>query len=228
MTPECKSDCLVGQVATLWKISAEASGALPADGAVGELFQKCDNELRTHGLSLDNTVLVRVWGRDRDARTSATAARSKVFTGKRRAASSSFISAEWFDSSASAGLELLMMRPLDGAAARNPVDFEPPRNYVCCRDYDAWFFFSGFTSEAPSLKKQVVGVLAAIDSALVRAKSDWSRLVKLSVFVQRGQDLEIVRRVLTSASRMNISEIEFSLSMALPARNICWRSRRPQ
>jgi enamine deaminase RidA (YjgF/YER057c/UK114 family) len=192
------------------EIVGEGKAGVTPEKAVNELFKRFEAELQLHGLSLDNTARARVWGKDKDARTLATAARSKVFTGKRRAASSSFISAEWFDSRASAGLELLAMRPLDGAAARDPVDFEPPRNYVCYLDYDAWFFFSGFTSEAPSLEKQVVDVLAAIDSALVRARSDWSRVVKLSVFVQRGQDLEIVRRVLTSASRMNIPEIEFS------------------
>lgn len=185
------------------------AGAVP-ESAINELFWGFEAELKSYDLSLDNTARIRVWGKDRNARTLATAARSKVFTGKRRAASSSFISAEWFDSDASAGLELLAMRPLDGVAARNPVDFEPARNYVCYLDYDAWLFFSGFTSEAPGLEKQVVEVLATIDTALTRAGVNWSNVRKLSVFVQRGQDLEIVRRVLTSASRMNIPEIEFS------------------
>ena len=49
------------------EVVAEASSALAADGAVIELFQKCDNELRGWGLSLDNIVRVRVWGRDREA-----------------------------------------------------------------------------------------------------------------------------------------------------------------
>ena len=48
------------------EVVAEASSALAADGAVIELFQKCDNELRGWGLSLDNIVRVRVWGRDRE------------------------------------------------------------------------------------------------------------------------------------------------------------------
>ena len=192
------------------EVVAEASSALAADGAVIELFQKCDNELRGWGLSLDNIVRVRVWGRDRDARTLATAARSKILTGKRKAASSSFVSQQWFDSDGSAGLELLAMKPIHSGADRQPVDFEPARNYVCYLDYDGLLFFSGFTSEAPSLEEQVVEVLATIDKALARARTDWGKVRKLSALLQRGQDLETVRRVLAKAGRLDIPEIEFT------------------
>ncbi len=161
-------------------------------------------------LSLDNTARIRVWGRDKDARTLATAARSKILTGKRKAASSSFISREWFDSDATAGLELLAMGPLDRAAGRNPVDFEPVRNYLCYLEYGGWLFFSGFTSEASNLEKQTGEVLATLDGALARARTDWQKVVKLSALVQRGHDLEIVRRVLQSAGRGNIPQIDFT------------------
>jgi len=39
---------------------------------------------------------------------------------------------------------------------------------------------------------------------------DWSHVVKLSAILQRGHDLQIVRRELASVGRMNIPEIEFS------------------
>jgi enamine deaminase RidA (YjgF/YER057c/UK114 family) len=190
------------------EIVGEGKAGVSPEKAVNELFKRFEAELQLHGLSLDNTARIRVWGKDRDARTLATAARSKVLSGKRRAASSSFISAEWFDSDASAGLELLAMRPLDGAAARNPVDFEPARNYLCYLEYDRCFFFSGFTSEAASLEKQAVEVLATISVALARARTDWDQVVKLSVLLQRGHDLGIARRALAGAA--NIPEIEFS------------------
>ena len=192
------------------EVVAEASSALAADGAVIELFQKCDNELGSWGLSIDNIVRVRVWGRDRDARTLATAARSKILTGKRKAASSSFVSQQWFDSDGSAGLELLAMKPIHSGADRQPVDFEPARNYVCYLDYDGLLFFSGFTSEAPSLEEQVVEVLATIGKALARARTDWGKVRKLSALLQRGQDLETVRRVLAKAGKLDIPEIEFA------------------
>ena len=154
------------------EIVGEGKAGAPPEIAANELFQQFEAELKSHGLSLDNTVRVRVWGRDKDARTLATAARSKILTGKRKAASSSFISREWFDSEATAGLELLALRPLDSATGRNPVDFEPARNYLCYLEYDGRLFFSGFTSEAPTLEKQVVETLATVDGALARARTD--------------------------------------------------------
>ena len=186
------------------------SGAAP-EAAVNELFQQFEAALKSHGLSLDNTARIRVWGRDRDARMLATAARSKILAGTRKAASSSFISRDWFDSAATAGLELLAMRPSGPAAERRPVDFEPARNYLCYLDYDGLSFFSGFTSEASGPEEQAVEVLATIGSALTRARTDWSKVVKLSVFLQRGHDLQIVRQKLASVDRMNIPEIELSL-----------------
>ena len=192
------------------QISGAGRSRAGADIAVDELFQKFDTELKVFGLSLDNSARLRVWGRDRDARTIATAARSKILTGKRRAASSSFISQQWLDSDASAGLELLALKPLNSAAPRIPVDFAPPRNYLCYLDYDGWLFFSGFTSEAPSLEKQAVEVLGTIDDALSRALTDWTRVVKLSAFVQRGHDLEIVRRALRQAGHTNIPLTDFT------------------
>ena len=192
------------------EIGAEANPGGSPENATNELFQRFEAELKLHGLSLDNTARIRVWGRDRDARTLATAARSKILTGKRRAASSSFISRDWFDSDATAGLELLAMRPLGDRAERQPVDFEPARNYLCYLRYDGWVFFSGFTSEAPSLEKQVIEVLAAIDNALMRAGIGWGKVRTLSALLQRGHDLETVRRALVSAGRASVPEIEFS------------------
>ncbi len=80
------------------EITGEAKAGAPPDSSVNELFRQFEAELKSHGLSLDNTARIRVWGRDKDARTLATAARSKILTGNRKAASSSFISRQWFDS----------------------------------------------------------------------------------------------------------------------------------
>jgi enamine deaminase RidA (YjgF/YER057c/UK114 family) len=193
------------------EISAEGRAGVAADIATAELFEKFETELKASGLSLDNTARIRVWGRDKDARTLATAARSKILSGNRKAASSSFISSEWFDSDGTAGLELLAMRSANPSAVRRPVDFEPGRNYLCYLDYDGLSFFSGFTSEAPVLKKQVAEIVATISTALERGRTDWSRVVKLSVLLQRGHDLDVVRRELASAGRAAIREIEFTL-----------------
>jgi enamine deaminase RidA (YjgF/YER057c/UK114 family) len=193
-----------------FEIVGAANAGEPAQVATTELFNKFEAELRSHGLSLDNTARIRVWGRDRDARSVGTAVRSKILTGKRKAASSSFISQEWFDSSGSVGLELLAMRSVNSRAERNPVDFEPVRNYLCYLDYDSFLFFSGFTSEAPTLEKQALEVLAMLDHVLARARTGWGKVMKLSVLLQRGHDLETVRRVLAAAGRLNVPEMEFA------------------
>jgi enamine deaminase RidA (YjgF/YER057c/UK114 family) len=191
------------------ELCAEGRQTASEAGATHEIFQRFDEELKSDGLSLDNSARVRVWGRDKNARTLATAARSKILTGEKRAASSSFFSQQWFDSEATAGLELLTMRP--GAAnARKPVDFTPPRNYLYYLDYDGVVFFSGFTSEASSLEEQVGEILKTYDSALTHAGTDWQNVVKLSVLLQRGFDRGVVERALAQANLQHVPEIEFS------------------
>jgi enamine deaminase RidA (YjgF/YER057c/UK114 family) len=193
------------------QLSAEGrQGAAEAE-ATAELFQRFESELQGHGLTLDNTARVRVWGRDRNARTLATSVRAKILAGNRRAASSSFISQQWFESGATAALELLAMRPLRGTAAkRQPVDFTPARNYLYYLDYDGVIFFSGFTSEAGTLEEQVAEVLKTYDQALAQASTDWSKVMKLSVLLQRGHDIAAVERALALANPENVPPIEYS------------------
>ena len=192
------------------EIVGELRAGLPGEAATGELFQKFADALSGFGLSLDHTTRIRVFGRDRHARTDATMARSKILSGNRRAASSSFISQDWFDSSASAGLELLALRPLSASATRHPMDFDPPRNYLCYLEYDSVLFFSGFTSEAPGLEQQVNEVLATLDGAFAKAKTDWSKVRKLSLLLQWGSNLASVKQVLARADRLQVPQIEFT------------------
>jgi hypothetical protein len=64
------------------EIVGEGKAGVTPENAVNELFKRFEAELQLHGLSLDNTARARVWGNDRDARTLATAARSKVLSAK--------------------------------------------------------------------------------------------------------------------------------------------------
>ena len=196
------------------EIAAEGQSGLAADSATEQLFQRFEAELRSHGLSLDNTVRVRIWGRDKDARTLATAARSKILTGKRKAASSSFISQQWFDSTADAGLELLAMKPAGGDAELRPVEFEPPRNYLCYLRYDSVVYYSGYTSSADRLEEQVAEVLEAISGA--RAVSgaltqDFTKTGRLSVFVHRSQKLHVVKELLAKESWIDLAQVDFQV-----------------
>jgi enamine deaminase RidA (YjgF/YER057c/UK114 family) len=192
------------------EIVAEGGSGVPPDRAANELFQQFEAELKSHGLSLDNSARIRVWGRDKDARTLATAARSKILTGTRKAASSSFISREWFDSDATAGLELLAMRPVGAGAERRPVDFEPARNYLCYLKYDSVLFYSGFTSEGATLQEQVPAVLWALTNALLVSGASWSEVVKLSILLDRTQKMEVLRNLLTQGPKLDVAEVEIS------------------
>lgn len=192
------------------EIVGEAAPGASTERATAELFAKFDKALQTLGLSLDNAVRIRVFGRDRQARTDATLARSKVLSGQGRAASSSFISQDWFDSAGTGGLELLAMRPLDANAKRNPVDFSPARNYLCYLEFDSLIFFSGFTSEAATLEQQVREVIETLDVALARAQTTWSKVAELTMLLQRGYSIDAVRSVLAAANHLNIPSMKFT------------------
>jgi enamine deaminase RidA (YjgF/YER057c/UK114 family) len=192
------------------EITGEGNAGTTPDSAVNELFQQFEAELKSYGLSLDNTARIRVWGRDKDARALATAARSKILTGKRKAASSSFISREWFDSDATASLELLSMRPINPGAERRPVDFAPARNYLCYLRYDSVLFYSGFTSGGATLEEQVPDVLRTLANAFAVSGASWSKVVKLSILLDRTQKLEALRNLLAQGPKVDVAEVEVS------------------
>jgi hypothetical protein len=196
------------------EISAEGKAGVSADVAIQDLFATCESELRSHGFSLENTVRIRVWGRDKDARTAATAARARILMGKLKAASSSFILQQWFDSDATAGLELLAMKPRDSAAERRPVDFEPARNYLCYLRYDSVVFYSGYTSTADTLEEQISEVLKAITGARAISGAltqDFRKTGRLSVFLHRSQKLSIAKDLLGKVNWTDLANVEFRL-----------------
>ena len=194
------------------EISAESRRGVAADQGITELFQRFDDELRLHGLSFDSCVRVRIWGRDKAARTLATAARSKVLTGIRKAASSSFISSQWFESDGVAGLELLAMKPLNSSAERHPAEFEPARNYLCYLRYDSVVFCSGYTSDADTLNDQVTDVLKTITAARAISGAltqEFTKTGRLSVFLQRSQSLSVVKDLLAKETWIDLANVEF-------------------
>ena len=192
------------------ELSGEAQSATSVEEETNDLFRRFEEELKSHGLSLQNIVRTRVWGRDKRARTVATAARSKILTGNAKVASSSYISPQRFDSNARVVLDLLAMRPSHPDAERKPVEFEPPRNYLCYLRCDSFIFLSGYTSDLETLEKQVPQILGAVASGLMVAASDWSHLVKLSCFLHRSQKIETLRELLEKGlPRPDMAQVEF-------------------
>jgi enamine deaminase RidA (YjgF/YER057c/UK114 family) len=190
-------------------LSGEARGSGSVEQQTEELFERFETELRSSNLSLEDTVRTRIFAADKDARQLATSARAKILSGKRKAASSSYISASQFDSNARVALDLLAMRASQRGAEREAVEFEPPRAYISQLRYDSVAFVSGFTSELDRLEDQVPAVLADIDEALKAASTSWQHVAKLSVYLSRSQSLELLKELLRKANRLDLTRIEF-------------------
>jgi enamine deaminase RidA (YjgF/YER057c/UK114 family) len=178
------------------ELSGEARPGTSVEDDIASLFGSFDQELKVHGLSLENAVRTRLWGKDREARTLGTAARSKILTGRTKASSSSYISPGRFDSDARVAVDLLAMRPSHADPERRPVEFQPPRNYLCYLRFDSVVFLSGYTSDAETLEDQVPKVINAVASGLIVAGTIWDKLVKISLFLHSSQRLETLKGLL--------------------------------
>jgi enamine deaminase RidA (YjgF/YER057c/UK114 family) len=191
-------------------LSGEARSAASVEAETDSLFRSFEQELKTHGLSLENTVRTRLWGRDREARNLGTAARSKILTGKTKASSSSYISPHRFDSDGRVALDLLAMRAARADAERRPVEFQPPRNYLCYLRFDSFVFLSGYTSDAETLDEQVPKVIDAVASGLIVAGATWDKLIKISLFLHRSQKLDTLKDLLEKGPALSANcQIEF-------------------
>src|SRR5947209_2626675 len=92
-------------------LSAEGRADLKADASMRDLLERFDAVLKDRGLSLDNTVRTRLWGREREDRDTASRERAGILKGPTRSAGSSHISASRIDSDARIAVELWAMRP---------------------------------------------------------------------------------------------------------------------
>src|SRR5919106_2619882 len=125
------------------ELSGEAKPAANATTEAQELFARFDDELKSHGLSLDNTVRSRLWGRDRQSRDLGSVERVKILSGKARSASSSYIAPAHFDSAARVALDLIAMRPSRGGMQKRLVEYDPPIVPLRYLVYDSIAFLSG-------------------------------------------------------------------------------------
>src|SRR5215468_11881151 len=148
------------------EISGEAKPATTATEEARELFQRFNQELQSHGLSLDNTVRSRLWGRDRESRDQGSIERSKALSGKARSASSSFICPVHFDSDAHVALDLLAMRPARADAQKYLKEYEPPIVPLRYLTYDSVVVLSGVTAVLPTLEDQMADILPRIEGSL--------------------------------------------------------------
>jgi enamine deaminase RidA (YjgF/YER057c/UK114 family) len=194
------------------ELSGEAKAAASATEEAHELFQRFAQELQAHGLSLDNTVRSRLWGRDRESRNQGSDERVKILSGKARSASSSYIAPVHFDSNAKVAIDLLAMRPSRPEAEKFLKEYDPaivPLRYLI---YDSVVVLSGVTAVLATLDEQLDNILPRIEDSLKNAGSSWDRVVKVSFFLHRSQRLENLRDLFSTRVTAKIPEMEYAFA----------------
>ena len=192
------------------ELGGEARPAATATEEAQELFQRFDQELRGHELSLANTVRSRLWGRDRESRDQGSNQRVKVLSGKARSASSSYIAPIRFDSNAKVAIDLLAMRPSRSDAEKVLKEYDPPIVPLRYLTYDSVVVLSGVTTVLATLDEQLDNILPRIEDSLRNAGSSWDRVVKISFFLHRSQKLETLKELFSARVAAKIPALEYS------------------
>jgi len=191
------------------ELSGEAKPAANAGIEAQEIFRRFDQELRSHGLSLDNTVRSRLWGRDRESRDLGSNERVKVLSGKARSASSSYIAPGHFDSPAKVAVDLLAMRPSEPTAAKRIVEYDPPIAPIRFLTYDSVVVLSGVTTVLPTLEAQLDNILPRIQGSLADAGSSWDKVARVSFYLHRSQTIENLKQLFARHVKQPIPQMEY-------------------
>ena len=190
------------------ELSGEAKAAANATIEAQELFQRIDQELKAHGLSLDNTVRSRLWGRDRQSRDLGSTERVKILSGKARSASSSYIAPGHFDSGAKVALDLIAMRPSQ-AAEKRIVEYDPPIAPIRFLVQDSVVVLSGVTTVLPTLAEQFDNIFPRIADSLTDAGSSWEKVARISFYLHRSQTLENLKTLFARHVTAKIAQMEY-------------------
>jgi enamine deaminase RidA (YjgF/YER057c/UK114 family) len=191
------------------ELSGEAKPTANATIEAQELFSRFDDEIKSHGLSLDNTVRSRLWGRDRQSRDLGSNERVKILSGKARSASSSYIAPGHFDSPAKVALDLLAMRPSEPSANKRVVEYDPPIVPIRFLTYDSVVVLSGVTTVLPTLEEQLDNILPRIRGSLADAGSSWDKVARVSFYLHRSQTLENLRALFARRVTARIPQMEY-------------------
>jgi len=192
------------------ELSGEARPASTTTEEARDLFQRFDQELRAHGLSLDNTVRSRLWGRDRQSRDEGSNERVKALSGKARSASSSYIAPGHFDSVSRVAVDLLAMKPSRQDAQKQLVEYDPPIVPLRYLVYDSVVILSGVTTVLPTLAEQLDNILPRIESSLKAAGSSWNKVARVSFFLHHSQQVETLKELFRRQVQAAIPQFEYS------------------
>ena len=191
------------------ELSGEAKPAATVTEEAQALFQRYEQELRGHGLSHDNTVRTRLWGKDRESRDLGSTERVKILSGKARSASSSFISPSHFDSDARVAIDLLAMRPSPPDLQKVLKEYDPPITPLRYLIYDSVVVLSGVTAVLPTLEEQMADILPRIEGSLQDAGSSWNQAVQASFLLHRSQNFKALEMLFAKHIKATIPQMEY-------------------
>jgi enamine deaminase RidA (YjgF/YER057c/UK114 family) len=154
-------------------------------------------------------VRTRLWGHDRKSRDEASAERMRILSGPARSASSSYISPGHFDSPAHVAVDLLALRPSNGAQ-KVLAEYDPPIVPLRYLVYDSFVVLSGVTAVLPTLEEQMQNILPRIAGSLADAGASWERVVKMSFFLRRSQKLDNLRALFRQTVSADIPAMEYA------------------
>ena len=194
---------------TFIELSGEAKAAASATSEARELFQRFDQELKGHGLTLDDTVRTRLWGRDRESRNLGSDERVKVLSGKARSASSSYIASDYFDSDAKIAADLLAMKPSTQGMEKRIVEYDPPIVPIRFLVYDSVVILSGVTTVLPTLEEQLDNILPRITGSLKDGGSSWERVARVSFYLDRSQTIDNLNRLFNERIKAPTTQREY-------------------
>jgi enamine deaminase RidA (YjgF/YER057c/UK114 family) len=191
------------------ELSGEAEPAASGTSEARQLFQRFDQELKAHELSLDNTVRTRLWGRDRESRNLGSDERVKVLSGKARSASSSYIAPDHFDSDAKVAVDLLAMKPSRPGMEKRIVEYDPPIVPIRFLVYDSVVILSGVTTVLPTLEEQFDNILPRITGSLKDGESSWERVARISFYLHRSQTIDNLNRLFNDRIKAPAAQREY-------------------
>jgi len=191
------------------ELSGEAKPGAGASSEASELFRRFDQELKTHKLSLDNTVRTRLWGRDRESRNLGSDERVKELSGKARSASSSYIASDYFDSDAKIAVDLLAMKPSRQNSEKRIVEYDPPIVPIRFLVYDSVVMLSGVTTVLPTLEEQLDNILPRITGSLKDGGSSWERVARISFYLHRSQTIDNLNRLFNDRIKAPTAQREY-------------------
>lgn len=175
-------------------LSAEGDPGGSVSAEMAGLLGRMDERLRTHGLTLADTVRTRLWARGMDAWGEAVEERARILSGDARSVSSSHIRPSRFASSARLSLDLLAMRPNDRQSRKEVVEYEPRTIVARHLIREGVLFISGNTVVLPMFEEQLPAIVGRIGDTLAMAGSSWQRVVRASFFLHGSQRMEHLRQ----------------------------------